>query len=111
MADNTTSTAVQRGEKWWSVAKAIAFELKPFSLPTGEDLVNAGKSVRTNVGQIAAEIKRLAPEAVGVVKGFNPLRALGLFAWLCGWALFIWLEFGESTTLKIKQTRHYCCTL
>lgn len=85
----------QRGEKWLNVAKAIAFELKPFSMPTRETLVNAGKSVRTNVGQVTAELKRVAPEAVRVVKGFNPLRTLGLFAWLCGWALFIWVEFGR----------------
>lgn len=95
MADNTSSTDAKRGERWWGVAKAIAYELKPFSLPTVEDVSNAGISVRTNVGQIAAEIKRVAPEAVSVVKAFDPLRALGLFAWLCGWALFIWLEFGE----------------
>lgn len=91
----STAAVVGRGEKWWSVIKAIAYELKPFSLPTVEDVSNASKSVGTNVGQIAAEIKRLAPEVVGAVKAFNPLRALGLFTWLCGWALFIWLEFGE----------------
>lgn len=95
MADNMNSTAAGRGEKWWSVVKAIAYELKPFSLPTIQGVSNAGRSVRTNAGQIVAEIKRVAPEAVGVVKAFDPLKALGLFAWICGWALFIWLEFGE----------------
>lgn len=89
-------TGGQRGGKWWNIAKAIAFELKPFSMPTRQDVVSAGKSVRTNVGQITAELKRVAPEAVSVVKGFNPLKTLALFSWLCGWALFIWLEFGES---------------
>lgn len=97
-----------RGEKWWSIAKAIAFELKPFSMPTRQDVVNAGKSVRTNVGQITAELTRVAPEAVHVVKGFNPLKTLGLFAWLCGWALFIWLEFGKfkfETTYSLSSLK------
>eukprot|EP00903_Cladosiphon_okamuranus_P009386 g8950.t1 len=84
----------QRGEKWWNIAKAIAYELKPFSMPTRQDVVNAGESVRTNVGQITAELKRVAPEAVRVVKGLEPLKALGVLSWLCGWAFFIWLEFG-----------------
>lgn len=107
MADNTNSTQAKRGgEKWWGVAKAIAYELKPFSLPTVEDVSNAGKSVRTNVGQIAAEIKRVAPEAVSVVKAFDPLRALGLFAWLCGWALFIWIEFGECVMRQQAAIEH-----
>lgn len=97
----------QRGEKWWNIAKAIAFELKPFSLPTRQDVVNAGKSVRTNLGQVTAELKRVAPEAVRVVKGFNPLMILGLFAWFCAWALFIWLEFGEIySPREQKYSRH-----
>lgn len=96
----------QRGEKWWNTAKAIAWELKPFSMPTRQDVVNAGKSVRTNVGQVAAELKRVAPGAVSVVRGLNPLWTLGLFAWLCGWALFIWLEFGEDTQKSTTLSRH-----
>lgn len=107
----------QRGEKWWNIAKALAFELKPFSMPTRQDVVNAVKSVRTNVGQITAEVKRVAPEAVRVVKGFNPLKTLGLFSWLCGWALFIWLEFGKSDpnvhsipSSKKKNTRAHTHT-
>ncbi|CAM9676080.1 unnamed protein product [Pylaiella littoralis] len=63
MADNMNSTAAGRGEKWWSVVKAIAYELKPFSLPTIQGVSNAGRSVRTNAGQIVAEIKRVAPES------------------------------------------------
>ncbi|CAM9907727.1 unnamed protein product [Ectocarpus fasciculatus] len=94
MADNTNNTAVGRREKWWSVIKAVAFELKPFSLPTVEDVKAAAVAVRTNVRQVTDELVRVTPEAVGAVKAVNPLRALGLLAWLCGWALFIWLEFG-----------------
>eukprot|EP00752_Nemacystus_decipiens_P010588 g9429.t1 len=89
-----TDAGVQRGEKWWNIAKAIAFELKPFSMPTRQDAVTAGKSVRTNVGQITAELKRVAPEAVRVVKDFDPLKTLAFLSWFCGWAFFIWLEFG-----------------
>lgn len=95
MADSKTNTGVGRAEKWMRVAKAIAFELKPFSLPTREDVVTTWESLKRNLGQVATEMKRLGPEAVRVAKGFNPLGALALFAWLCGWALFIWVEFGE----------------
>ncbi|CAN0503223.1 unnamed protein product [Ectocarpus sp. 8 AP-2014] len=94
MADNANNTAVGRREEWWSVIKAIAFELKPFSLPGVEDVKAAAVAVRTNVRQVVDELVRVTPEAVGAVKTVNPLRALGLLAWLCGWALFIWLEFG-----------------
>lgn len=95
MADNANNTSVGRREKWWSVVKAIAFELKPFSLPSVEDVKAAAVTVRTNVRQVTDELVRVTPEAVGAVKAVNPLRALGLLAWLCGWALFIWLEFGK----------------
>lgn len=91
MADTQT---FQR-EKWWGVAKAVAYELRPFSLPTKEDLQNAVTATKTNAEQLWAAAKRLAPEVVEVVKVLNPLRVLMVFAWLCGWAGFIWLEFGE----------------
>lgn len=94
----------KRGQKWWSIAKAIAFELKPFSMPTRQDAGNAGKSVKTNVSQITAELKRVAPEAFRVVKGFNSLKTLGLLSWLCGWALFIWLEFGRFARTYVDDS-------
>ncbi|CAM9879875.1 unnamed protein product [Scytosiphon promiscuus] len=94
MADNATGTFEERREKYWSVIKAVAFELKPFSLPTREGLQGAFESIRTNAGQIAAELKRVAPEAVGVLKTCDPFKMLGLSVWLLGWSFFIWLEFG-----------------
>lgn len=84
-----------RMDKWWGVAKAVAYELRPFTLPTRGDLKNAAEATKTNANQLWVEAKRLAPEVVEIIKGLNPLRALEVFAWLGGWALFIWLEFGE----------------
>lgn len=82
-------------ERWWIVAKAVAYELRPFTLPTKDDLKNAAKATRTNAEQLWAEAQRLAPKVVEVARNSNPLRVFQLFLWLSGWALFIWLEFGE----------------
>lgn len=83
-------------KRYWGVVKAIAYELRPFPMPTKEDLKMAVVSGRTNVEQLLAEARRLAPEVWDVVKGLKPLSVLIALAWLCGWAGFVWLEFGES---------------
>lgn len=81
--------------KWWQVIKAVAYELRPFTLPTKEDLKIAMTSMRTNVEQISAEAKRVTPEVCNTVKEMNPFTILAVFAWLYGWAGSIWFEFGE----------------
>lgn len=91
MADAQTMSR----EKWWVVAKAVAYELRPFTLPSKDDLKNAAKATRTNADQLWAEAQRLAPKVVEIAKNSNPLKVFQLFLWLSGWALFIWLEFGE----------------
>lgn len=91
MADAQTMSR----EKWWVVAKAVAYELRPFTLPSKDDLKNAAKATRTNADQLWAEAQRLAPKVVEIAKNSNPLKVFQLFLWLGGWALFIWLEFGE----------------
>lgn len=81
--------------KWFGIAKSIAYELRPFTLPTKKDLEQACQSVKTNANQIRAEVERLAPEVWKVVKSLEPANIAMVCGWLLGWALFIWLEFGE----------------
>lgn len=85
-----------RLEAWWGIAKAIAYELRPFTIPSKDDLKNAAKALEINAKQLWAEGRRLAPEILETAKSVNPLRALSVLAWLCGWAIFTWIEFGEE---------------
>lgn len=82
-------------ETWWGVLKVVAYELRPFTLPTKDDLKQTAIATRTNAEQLWAEANRLAPVAVEVTRGLNPLRVVQFFVWLFGWVSFIWLEFGE----------------
>ncbi|CAM9553584.1 unnamed protein product [Ascophyllum nodosum] len=50
--------------------------------------------MQINAQQLWAEGGRLMPEIVEAAKGVNPLRALKIVAWLIGWAVFTWIEFG-----------------
>ena len=83
-------------ESFWGVVKAIAYELRPFTLPNRGDLKRTAKKMQINAQQLWAEGGRLMPEIVEAAKGVNPLRALKIVAWLIGWAVFTWIEFGEE---------------
>lgn len=82
-------------EKWLGVTKTICYELRPFTLPSKEDLNNFAQQMNTNAQQIKAEGERLAPEIWKLVKRLEPMKTAAVCGWLCGWAGFIWLEFGK----------------
>lgn len=92
MADNKQNDTL--GE-WWGVAKTVAYELRPFTLPTYQDLENTAQATRTNVEQLWIALKELAPGLADAVRSVNLAKLMMVFTWLCGWAGFIWLEFGK----------------
>lgn len=102
MADNTQKDTMA---KWWRVAKDVAYEFRPFVLPTSQDVKHAVEQTKINVEQLWTTFKELVPALANAVKGLNPKGVLMMLAWLCGWAGFIWLEFGEH--LFYKRTKKY----
>ncbi|CAM9800101.1 unnamed protein product, partial [Discosporangium mesarthrocarpum] len=81
-------------EKWWAIAKAIGYELRPFPMPTREDVVHFVASLKKNGGQIYDELCRVTPHACRAASKVKPGTALAVSAWVGGWALFTWFEFG-----------------
>lgn len=96
MSDNKDMHNQHWKEKWWSVVKAVAYELRPFTLPSKDDLKWGVAFTVTNAKQLSDEAQRVAPEVWETVKGLKPFTGLSIIAWLCGWVGFVWLEFGES---------------
>lgn len=90
-------------ERWLGAIKAVGYELRPFTLPTKDDLAKAARATKMNAEQLWTEARRLAPEIVQVIKSLNPLRALMVLTWVCGWAGFIWLEFGEFRKQRLQM--------
>lgn len=92
-----------RVTKVWEFAKAAAYELRPFQLPTIADLKCCSMAMRTNAQQLFAEAKRLAPEGLRLLRGLNLFTFAAVCAWLAGWALFIYLEFGETQRVRLRN--------
>lgn len=86
--------------KWWGVAKAVAYELRPFTLPSQDDVKMGAEAARTNAQQLWAEAKRLGPEVWKFAKGLKLLNMLMVFSWLCGWKGFSWLGFGKCRAAR-----------
>lgn len=78
----------------YELIKAVAYELKPFSLPTKEGLISTAESCRKNAEIIWCEAKKLAPIIWRVIASFTLSGVLKVSVWLAAWAGATYIEFG-----------------
>lgn len=84
--------------RWLEVLSSIAYELKPFSLPTKHDLINSYHSTRVTIKALWEDLcntyKTVQPVVVRFLHSVT-LKQAGLTgAWLCLYLLFVYWEFG-----------------
>mmetsp|Transcript_15787 Transcript_15787/g.23491 ORF Transcript_15787/g.23491 Transcript_15787/m.23491 type:complete len:202 (+) Transcript_15787:86-691(+) len=80
--------------KWKDIAKAVAYELRPFSIPSGMEFREYFKVVKMNL----AVLMRAAYSALKVVFNFmisfHVVTYTKLFVWLLFWWVFSKFDFG-----------------
>jgi Uncharacterized conserved domain (SAYSvFN) len=79
----------------WPLLKSIAFELRPFPMPSKADVADSARSLAKNASALATAVFSAAKfVAESLVNAFTVPRALKLGGWLGCWAFFAYLEFG-----------------
>jgi hypothetical protein len=98
LADEMTSRQAKEPPKWWTILKAIAYELKPFTLPTRHDLVNTWIHTRATAQLLWREgvqgYQLVRPMVIPFLRGLSWRSIGGASAFLLVYSVFIRIEFG-----------------
>jgi Uncharacterized conserved domain (SAYSvFN) len=79
----------------WPLLKSIAFELRPFPMPSKADVADSARSLAKNATALATAVFSAAKYvAEALVNAYTAQRAIKLGGWLSCWALFAYFEFG-----------------
>ena len=109
-----TTPLQDRLRSWWKIITAIAYELKPFSLPTKHDLINTIQSTRVILVALWADLcsvsKALHPTLMTAFHSLTLRQACIGVSWCLLFLLFIHLEFGVVFFLLSSMGALYVST-
>ncbi|KAG5185370.1 hypothetical protein JKP88DRAFT_348327 [Tribonema minus] len=79
---------------WWEVVKAVAFELRPFPMPTRGDVAAYSRSALSNAAALASAARAALAVTLRASTLVSVSGYLRLGAWLGAWWLCARAEFG-----------------